>query len=221
MKAWKRSLLLALALAGGWACSVNSSYLMLRLEALSVPAVKTDDFREMAVADFYIPESAPGINLNQEVTDFFKAEAGSRFRGTVSRRSLILDKEEKLKDEAFWKEAAGGAPGVLVLTGKIRLEQELRKALLNEDIGSRENPFLQKKVLNERKNFTLQATLFLIDGGTGRVLFEKDYKEAANYANTKQPSAFALFDLLQQLKVKFFRTVFGSVRIQERYLLFR
>jgi len=221
MKAGKRWLPLVLALAGGWACSVNSSYLMLRLEALSVPVLKTEDFREMAVTDFYVPEPALDLNLNQEVTDYFRAELGPRFKGSVSRRSLVPDKEETFKDEAFWKEAAGGATGVLFLTGKIRLDQELRKALLNEDIGSRENPFLQKKVWNERKNFTLQTTLFLIDGGTGRVVFQKDYKEEANYANIKQPSAFALFDLLQQLKVKFFRSVFGSARIQERYLLFR
>ncbi len=221
MSSLKRALALALVMAGLAACSLDPSYLSLRIEASSLPAVKTNDYREIAVTDFFLPDTSPDINLNQELAEYFRTEVSFRFKGPVSRRSLILDKEEKLKDEAFWKEAASGAPGILFLTGKARLEQELRKALLDKDTRTREEPFVQEKTWNERKSFTLQITLLLIDGGTGRAIFEKEYKETANYANTKQPVSFALFDMLQQLKLKFFRTVFGSDRLQDRYLIFR
>ena len=221
MSPWKRILPLALALAGVGACGFDSSTLLLRLEAPSVPAVKTNDYREIVVADFFLPAPAPDINLNQELTEYFRAEVSLRFKGSVSRRPLPLDKEETLKDPAFWKEAAASATGVLFLTGKARLDEEWRKALLNKDAGRQVDPFLQKKTWNERKSFTLDITLLLLDGGTGEALWEKNYKETANYANTQQPASFALFDLLQQLKLKFFRTVFGSARPQERYLLFR
>jgi hypothetical protein len=221
MSSLRRALALALVTAGLAACSLDPSYLSLRLEAPSLPAVKTNDYREIAVTDFFLPDPVSDINLSQEVAEYFRTEVSFRFTGPVSRRSLALDKEEKLKDEAFWKEAASGAPGVLFLTGKARLEQELRKALMDRDSRASEEPFAQEKTWNERKSFTLQITLLLIDGGTGRPIFEKEYKETANYANTKQPVSFALFDMLVQLKLKFFRTVFGSDRLQDRYLIFR
>jgi len=221
MNFFRRAWALALVIAGLAACSLDPSYLSLRLEAPSLPSVKTTDYREIAVTDFFLPDPSPDTNLNQEVAEYFRTEVSFRFKGPVSRRSLTLDKEERLKDEAFWKEAASGAPGILFLTGKARLEQELRKALIDGALRPREEPFAQDKTWNERKSFILQITLILIDGGTGRPIFEKEYKETANYANTKQPASFALFDMLQQLKLKFFRTVFGSDRLQDRYLIFR
>jgi hypothetical protein len=221
MISFKGALALALIIAGLAACSLDPSYLSVRIDLPSPPAVKTNDYREIAVTDFFLAEPAADINLSQEVAEYFRTEISFRFKGSVSRSSLTLDNEEKLKDEAFWKDAASGDPGILFLTGKARLEQELMKALLARDSRSIEEPFAQKKTWNERKSFTLQITLLLIDGGTGKAVFEKEYKETASYTNTKQPVTFALFDLLQQLKLKFFRTVFGSDRIQERYFIFR
>lgn len=221
MSVFRRTSFLTLILACLAACSIDSPYVRLRVEAPSLPLVKMSDYREIAVADFFLAEPPAGLNLNQELTDYFKTEVGFRFKGTVSRRSLPLDKEEKLKDEAFWKEAAAGAPGLLFLTGKAGLEQELRKALLDKSSQGLEEPFAKEKAWDERKSFTLQITLFLVNGGTGRPVFEKEYKETINYTNTKQPIDFALFDLLQQLKLKFFRSVFGTDRLQERYIIFR
>jgi hypothetical protein len=221
MSLFRRAFFLTLILVCLASCSLNNSYVRIRVEAPSVPSVKMSDYREIAVADFFVPEPAPGLNLNRELTDYLKTELGFRFKGNISRRSLPLDKEDNLTDEAFWKEAAAGASGLLFLTGKASLEEELRKALLNKGSQGLEEPFTKEKAWAERKNFTLQVTLILIDGGTGSPVFKKEYKETINYTNIKQPPAFALFDLLQQLKLKFLRSVFGTDRPQERYIIFR
>ncbi|OGD24551.1 MAG: hypothetical protein A2Y56_13100 [Candidatus Aminicenantes bacterium RBG_13_63_10] len=222
MKSGKSPVLFLLSfLAASAACSRNTAYVRVRLEVPTAPAVKVADYREIAVAGFCLPEPSTDVDLDQDLSAFFEAELKIRSGAAVSRRRLTLDDEALLGQEDFWKMANGAENKTLFLTGKARFEQELRKALLEKGGRRGEDPFRKDKVWEERKAFTLEASLMLIDGTTGRPVFERDYKEVATYSNIRQPASFALFDILQRLKVKFFRAVLGTERTQERYLLIK
>jgi len=211
--------LLAAALTALAACALNPAYVRLRIEMAAPGAVRTDGCREIVVAGFHVAEAPDGIDLDRDLTAFFEAEFKIRSGAVVSRRRLAPDDEALLGNEEYWKAAGGGNNGVLFLTGKARFAQELRKALLERESARGEDPFLSDRVWKERRSFTLEATVMLIEGATGQPVFEKDFKETAAYANLRQPASFALFDMLQRLKIKFFRDVFGAERLQERYLL--
>lgn len=212
---------LPLFLAALSACSLDSPYVRVRVEMPAPAAVRVEDYREIVLAGFHVAEPAADVDLNRDLSAFFEPELKLRTKAAVVRRRPAPDDAALLKQEDFWKGTAGAGDKVLFLTGKARFDQELRKALLEKDRGRSEDPFTSDKAWDERKSFTLEVTMMLIDGATGRPVFEKDYKETATYSNIRQPAPFALFDLMQRLKVKFFRDVLGAERIQERYLLYR
>ncbi|MBN2199389.1 MAG: hypothetical protein JW747_06010 [Candidatus Aminicenantes bacterium] len=210
---------LALAAAALSACALNPAYVRLRVEMSAAGAVRADAYREIVMAGFCIAEAPDGIDLDRELSSFLEAEFKTRTRTPISLRRLAPDDEALLEKEEFWAAAAEGTEGTLFLTGKARFSQELRKALLERDAGRGEDPFVGDKEWKERRSYTLEATVMLIEGATGRPVFEKPYKETASYSNLSQPAAFALFDILQRLKIKLFSDVLGAERLEERYLL--
>jgi hypothetical protein len=216
-----RIAVLAAVLAAAAACSLDSPYVRVRVEMPTPAAVRTVDYREIVVAGFVATRPAEDVDLNDGLSSFFESELKVRVPAAAVSRRPAPESEDALKQEEIWRAAAGPERKVLFLAGKARFDQELRKALLESGPSRAEEPFSRDKVWEERKSFTLEATLMLIDGSTGRPIFEKEYKETATYANTRQPAGFALFDVLQRLKVKFFRDALGSQRIQERYLLYK
>ncbi len=200
-------------------CSLGSSYVRLRFPMTSPPTFSVADFQELVLAGFVVSEPPAEVEVAPTIRTFLEGEMKKRSPIPVVARPVELGGESLPENEEFWKAAAGTDRRVLFLTGTVRFDQELRKALLEKDLGRRETPFLTEKVWDERKTFTLQTKLKLIDGSTGRAVFEKDYKEVASYTRPDYPAAFALFDLLQRLKIKLSRDLFGAERLQERYLL--
>lgn len=218
-RALRRAAGLVLLAAGLSACALNPAYVRLRIEMAAPGTVSMGGYREIVMAGFHVAEAPDDVDLDGDLTAFFEAEFKIRSEAAVSRRRAAPDDEALLGDEEYWKAAGGGNDGILFLTGKARFSQELRKALLEREPARGEDPFLSDKIWEERRSFTLEATVMLVDAATGRPVFEKDFKETAAYANLRQPASFALFDMLQRLKLKFFRDVFGAERLQERYLL--
>jgi len=216
--AWPAAVLFLAALS---ACTLDSPYVRVRVEMPTVPAVKVDDYREIVVAGFHVAAPAEGVDLDADLSAFFEAELRARTGAQVARRRIVPEDAARLKEEEFWKRASGESGKTLFLSGTAVLEEESRKALLEKARRHDEDPFSTDKVWDERKVFTLKTTLMLIDGPSGRPVFEKEYKETATYADVRQPAPFALFDVMQRLKLKFFRAAFGGNRIQERYLLYR
>lgn len=214
-----KAALLPAALAAAAACSLDSPYVRVRVEMPTTAVVRAEDYREVVVAGFVVARPAEGVDLNDGLSSFFETEFKVRVPSAVISRRPAPESEDALKQDERWRSAAGSGGKVLFLTGKAGFDQELRKALLESGPSRAEEPFSRDKVWDERKSFTLEATLMLIDGSTGRPVFEKEYKETATYTNIRQPAGFALFDVLQRLKVKFFRDALGAQRLQERYLL--
>jgi hypothetical protein len=216
-----RLLLLAALALGAGGCSAVDPYRSVRIELPSVVPLQLSDYREVLVVPFQEEASPAGFALAKEATALFAEELGRRFKGRVVTLPAAEAGPPPLDDEAAWKDKGAGHPQTLFLAGAVRLSSEVRKAI-NESERDVEGPFKKTGTgLSERRLYTLTMTLGFVDAATGRPLYRKEYKEVRTYIATKQPAEFAFYELADRVQLKFFHTILGTERIQERYLLSR
>lgn len=199
-------------------CATNE-YRKLRIEIPEKAVVNLDDFQEIIITDFFVEKEPDDININKELKDYFAFELKKNIEKTVSQKDLAIENEESFKNEDFWKQALPEKTETLVLTGKAQYSQEVRKALLEREKKQQETPFSSELKLAQRKFYTLILDIYLIDVQTGKIIFQRKFDETKNYENPNQTAYFAFFDLIQNVKKKFFRNILGEEKLQERYLI--
>jgi hypothetical protein len=67
----------------------------------------------------------------------------------------------------------------------------------------------------------LKLDLVLLKAETGEPLFQGAFQDAINYENMRQPPAFAFHDLLDRIRPRLLRALFGADKIQDRFLLLK
>ncbi|MCK4429779.1 MAG: hypothetical protein KAW19_00605, partial [Candidatus Aminicenantes bacterium] len=65
----------------------------------------------------------------------------------------------------------------------------------------------------------LNIDIYIIEAQSGKTLYKRNFKETKSYKNPNQTAFFAFFDLMQSVKDKLLRNLFGESRIQERYII--
>jgi len=200
----------------------SDAYRKLRVELPAYSPVKLEDFLEVVITPFLVADQPQGIDLNKEIADYLKPELERKFKGRVTLRQVPLESEEAFKQPEYWRSLAAGSSKPLVVTGRVTLNQETRKAILTRPVRSlEEEPLSPQRSLDERRIFTLEISLYLIKAETGETLLQRDFKETKSYTNPNQRTDFAFYDLIQRVKAKLFRLILGEERIQDRYLLTR
>jgi hypothetical protein len=180
-----------------------------------------EQFSEVIVTNFLIKEETGDLDLNKELVDYFSFEIGQNFKGEISSEKITFDEDEPFKNEAFWKNVFSDQREVILFTGSAQYTEEIRKAILEKKKSRFEDPFTsQKRSLAERRFYTLNLDLFIIDAKTGKPLYTRTFKETKGYENPKQKASFAFFELIQRVKAKFFRNILGEASFQERYLIY-
>jgi hypothetical protein len=178
-----------------------------------------NQFSEIIVADFFIKKEAKDFDINKELVNYFAAEMKQNFKGKVSSRSISLDNEELIKDKSFWKNLLADSQGAILFTGIADYTLEIRKAILETRKKRADDPFPRDKAIEERRFYTLNLNLYIIETKTGETLYTRLYKEAQGYKNPKQTGPFAFFELVERVKGKFFGSILGGAKIQQRYLI--
>ncbi|GEM_PF-321877 len=224
-KAWKkksRIKLLFLGLAVFFFSCSSGSYLKLKLELPGKKVIDLDAYEMLILTNFYVKKETKDINLSSEIVSFLETELKRKFEGEVISREIMIEKEEVLEDEGFWKNASLGSKDSLLITGTASYSEEIRKALIEKRPPSRyEEPFPPEKGLAERKFYSLSVDFYLVDPESGKILFKKNFKETQSYRNPNQTAYFAFFDLIRKVKTKLFRNFFGESMVEERYLIYK
>jgi hypothetical protein len=203
-----------------FSCASND-YWKLKIEVPGKTSFDLGQYKEVVITNFLIKEETKDFDLNHEIVDYFSFEIGQNFKGDVSSKQIAFEKEEPFEDEAFWKNLLPAQKDALLFTGGAQYTEEIRKAILQEKRERFEDPFISKKRdLAERRFYTLNLDLYIIDAKTGKALYTRNFKESKGYQNPRQTAAFAFFDLIQRVKAKFFRNILGEASIQERYLIY-
>lgn len=194
-------------------------YWKIRVELPGISVLSLNQYKKLVLADFLVEKETEDFKLNKELLDYFSVELGSQFKGKIVSKQVSLEEKDSFKNQALWKDILPDTADTLFLTGSARYSQEIRKAILEKTSDRYQDPLSSAKGLAQRKFFTLALTLYLIDAETGEILYERNFKESKGYPNPKQTSNFAFFDLVQLIKVKFFRNIFGDEMLQQRYLI--
>ncbi len=216
----KIKIVLVLTILFSFSCASND-YWKLRIEVPGKASFNLDQYNEVVITNFLVKEETKDFNLNQELVDYFSFEVGQNFKGTVSSKKIAFEKEEPFKNEAFWKNLLPDRKEAILFTGGVQYTEEIRKSILQKQKDRFEDPFVSKKrSLAERRFYTLNLDLYIIDAKTGRALYKRNFKESKGFENPKQTAPFAFFELIQKVKAKFFRNILGEATIQERYLIY-
>lgn len=215
----KIKIVLVLTILFSFSCASND-YWKLRIEVPGKASFNLDQYNEVVITNFLIKEETKDFNLNQELVDYFSFEVGQNFKGKVSIKEITFE-EEPFKNEAFWKNLLPDRKEAILFTGGVQYTEEIRKSILQKQKDRFEDPFVSKKrSLAERRFYTLNLDLYIIDAKTGKALYKRNFKESKGFENPKQTAPFAFFELIQRVKAKFFRNILGEATIQERYLIY-
>jgi len=215
-KKMKRSkLFLLLPLLFLVCCSVTN-YWKVRVEVPAKIVLDLNQYSNIVVTDFLIQKESKEFNLNQEIVKYFVEGLEQQFKGKVSSKKVSLDKEELFQDKDFWKSLFPDQEGTVILTGNATYTQEIRKAILETRKKRDEDFYSRSQAIEERRFYTLDLSLYLIDTKT---LYTRAFKETQGYNNPNQTAPFAFFDLVERVKGKLFQSLLGGERIQERYLI--
>ena len=215
----KIKIVLVLSILFSFSCA-SSDYWKLKIEVPGKTSFNLDQYNEVVITNFLIKEETKDFNLNQELVDYFSFEIGQNFKGKVSIKEITFE-EEPFKNEAFWKNLLPDRKEAILFTGGVQYTEEIRKAILQKQKERFEDPFVSKKrSLAERRFYTLNLDLYIIDAKTGKALYKRNFKESKGFENPKQTAPFAFFELIQRVKAKFFRNILGEASIQERYLIY-
>jgi len=201
-----------------YSCS-GGQHWKLKIEMPRAISFELEDFKELVITGFFIKNERSDVDIKKEMLEYFAFELGKNMIIPVSRKDIRLAGEDIFNDKEFWKTVSTESEKTVFLTGSAEYKAEIRKALVDEEKRQFEDPFPRNVGLEQRKFFTLFFNLYLIDAGTGEILFKKDFKETRHYINPNQTAYFAFFDLLQIVKTKLFQTFLGEEQIQERYLI--
>lgn len=213
----KNKIVLILLLFFSISCSSVNSF-RVNVEVPGKPVFDINQFDEIIITDFFIKKETGDFDLNQELVNYFETQMKQNFKAEVSSRRVSLSDEELLKDKDFWKNVQSGPQKTVLFTGTVDYLEEVRKAIVQTRKKS-DADFQRDKAIEERRFYTLTLNFYLIDAQTGELLYTKDYKETQGYRNPNQTAAFAFFDLADTVKMKFFRNILGTVKIQPRYLI--
>ncbi len=217
MKKNKFALLIALLVLVS--CS-SPLHWKLKIEMPRRTAIDLAQFQEIIITNFWVKKQTKDINLSQELIDYFKFSLEKNFKGKIVSKEISFNHDDIFSNQDFWKNLAHSSPRALYFTGVASYGQEIRKAILEERRSDRfESPFKAEKKLAERKFYTLNLDLYLIDSTTGDVIYKREFKESKGYRNPNQTAYFAFFDLIQRVKDKLFRIILGGEKIEERYLI--
>lgn len=202
-------------------CAGRDAYRKIKVEIPSYSPLNLEQFNEVAVTNFIVTKEPAGIDLNKEISDYFKQEFEKKFQGKVSSRRIPLESEDLFKKPEFWKSLIADSGSILWVTGKAQLARETRKAILSKPKSPQDDTLSSQKTIAERNVFSFDISLYLIKAETGEILWQRDFKETKTYANPKQRPDFAFHDLIHRVKTKLFRPILSEERTQDRYLLMK
>ena len=213
------SALAAAAILLSAACSAVST-VTTKIDIPAVPALKLDGAAELVLADFLVETPSKEFEVGTAVVQYLRDAMKSEFKGRLSTVPLAWTDAAMADKADVWTRLLADPKGKLILTGRLQYSQDVRKALVAKDRRAIDDgPFAPEKPWSERKNFELKLDVYVIRAETGEILLKRDFLESVLVENRKQTAEFALYELLQRVRLKLFRLLFGTVRNQERYLL--
>lgn len=216
----KNSLIVLICLVVLSSC-VTTEYWKMKIEIPRRTELDIEAFAAVIITPFLVENEVEEFDLSKEIGVYFEGMLKRKTRTMVTTRDIPLESEALFESSDFWIKQERENESTLFLTGTAQYTAETRKALLKRAKKRYEDPFPTEARLEQRRFYTFNMSLFLIDAKSGKIVYKRDFKETQNYDNPNQTSYFAFFDLMQQIQEKLLRSVLGLEQVQERYLVIK
>lgn len=216
----KNSLTILICLVVLSSCMTTESW-KLKIDIPRQTELDIEAFDSVIITPFLVEKDIEGFDLQKELGDYFMGTFNRKTTVDVITRDILVENEAQFESSDFWKSQEGNGEKTLFLTGSVQYTSETRMALLKRAKKRYEDPFTAEARLKQRKFYSLNVNLFLIDAKSGKAVYKREYKETKGYENPNQTSYFAFFDLIRQIQEKLLRSILGLEQVQERYLVIK
>jgi hypothetical protein len=144
-----------------------------------------------------------------DMLDQIRQNLGEGDRYTQDEKEqYALAADQALEDAAFWRKVGEEFQSPLIITGRVRFEEQNRSGYQAEervvrDASNRPRLIRQNRYL-ERKGFSLDADFLFVDGRSGEVLHKESFTEEVLYgADQKVSPLSSYFELMDRLLPNF------------------
>jgi tetratricopeptide (TPR) repeat protein len=185
----------------------------------TAPAVDLGGFHDIIVTNFLEDMPPPGFPLNDWLVDSLTMGLPRVFPGSVERQTVDWAHGVRLENPESWRSAGKGRDAALFLTGTVKFEQSVEKALKKGEF-LKDSPFNAKeRGLIGRTRFTADFEFVLIPAATGVPAFRTTVQESRTYDVAGHAADTAFADLVDRAQLRLFRFLAKSETPQTRYLL--
>jgi hypothetical protein len=204
-------------LAAGAACG-SLDPVLVHVGMPGVSPFPPGSFDEIVVTEFLNDAAPADFDPGRALQTYLIDELRHKFPGRVLPGPRP---ETPAPPPSFWQDAAAGRRGVIFLTGSVRLESDLRKALKDQRIPL-DSPFEPgKRGLIEKLHWTFIVDLAVVSGDNGETIYERSFREDRDYSDLEKPAEFALSDTSAAFRDRLFPALLGTSEIEKRTLLRR
>jgi hypothetical protein len=188
------------------------------------PRIDMNRFDSVLVMGFLVGSTEiEKFDLNEETVKFLRTELKSRSSvKTLDPGEVpVLEKDdpEVFKDTTYWQHVGGIFSGALIISGIVELKHERRSGFVTEEVMSPTGVPLRVQRYKEGQFYLLSLTLYFLDGATGSVLLQEEFREEMLYDNPDQPALYGYYDLMDRIVPRFLGTIISQKYQETRYLL--
>jgi len=199
-------------------CS-QTNYVKIRMEIPKKPVIDLTSYKDIFVTNFLENEEVKEFNINQEILDYFSSELKKHLKKDVKTTDISVKNEEDFKNPDTWKNINAEEEKAAFFTGSVKYSEETRKSLRKQEKRRFDDPFPEESRIETRSFYSLELQIYLIDTQTGKIIYDRNFKENKSYENPNQTPQFAFFDLILEVRDKLLEDIQGYDRLKERYLL--
>lgn len=197
----------------------QTNYVKIRMEIPKKPDVDLSSYKDILLTNFLENEEVKDFDENQEILDYFSFELKKHLKKDVKISNISVENEEDFKNPDNWKNINSEEEKTAFFTGSVKYSEETRKSLRKKEKRRFDDPFPDESRVETRTFYSLELHIYLIDTQTGKIIYDRNFKENKSYENPNQTLQFAFFDLMLEVRDKLLEDIQGYNRIKERYLL--
>lgn len=131
-----------------------------------------------------------------------------------------FDLEQLLEDQEFWRDVGERIQADLVVFGSLDFDIQDRTGYRTEEfVSPLDGRTYFRQVLVEQTGFEYDILMFVVDGGTGRVLYRDNFKDFRSFPSGDVDPIAGMFENLYSLEDRILG-VFTQKEVEARRVLF-
>jgi len=179
--------------------------------------------RKVLVTRFIVDKELPGVDLDKEIVGLLRKELRKKTNLDILDVEPPPLPEQPLKDllanSGFWRRLGETHGADLIISGKASFESADRSGFVTQDeISPVTGQRVRRTRFVDREGFTLDLSLFFMDGATGRLLYEDHFTGENTLAGHGTDRLTVLYTLFEQFEEDVIGIVVPKPKSAQRYI---